>query len=83
METRWWVYTPPHNHYSSGYYDPAEYGSDVVQVEAESRKEALVLGLRELRRTHSDWVRDMESDLRNPFNGLKAERYGEEETDDN
>lgn len=73
----WLVYTPPYERYPGSRHgwepEPPEYGSDVVEVVAKTRKQALVLGLRELRRTHSYWVRDVEG---NPFNGLGAEALG-------
>ena len=63
----WWVYTPP-------YGDMYSYGSDVVEVEAPSKREALVLGLRKLRLQRSRWIWNQEADRRNPFNGLEATR---------
>ena len=65
------VFTPSYELRSA--YAPPETGSDVVEVEATTRVAALVLGLRELRRMHSHWVADRESDNRCPFVGLKAE----------
>lgn len=61
------VVTPPYE--SGGYYAPKEYGSDVATVEADTKKEAKVRGLRELRRMRSQWVQDCEG---NPFNGLEV-----------
>ena len=62
------VVTPPFDRV--GNFNPSEYGSDVVLVEATGKRKAIVLGLRELRRTRSKWLRDHEG---NPFNGLKVE----------
>ena len=66
------VCTPPYERSSAGWYDPPTYGSDVAEVDAESPRQAKILGLRELRRKQSHWVDDQESDNRCPFNGLKV-----------
>ena len=52
---------------------PMEYGSDVVEIEAENRRDALVLGLKLLTEQNSRWVEEARSDGVNPFNGLKVE----------
>lgn len=52
---------------------PEEWGADVVFVEAETKRRALVEGVRELRRIHSHWMEDQYSNVSNPFTGLKAE----------
>lgn len=73
---RWFVITPAYERYPINVYgepDPLEYGADVVEVEAETKRKALVEGVRELRRTRSEWIRDQLSDNRNPFSGLTAE----------
>jgi hypothetical protein len=67
---RYYVVTPPYERYSSSIYDPGEYGCDVVEVEAPTKKQAKVKGLRELRRTHSHWIRDYCDG--NPFKGLEV-----------
>ncbi len=64
---KYFVVTPP---YEQVY---GEYGSDVAEVEATSKREALVKGLRELRRMRSRWLQDQASDRHSPFAGLKAE----------
>lgn len=46
-------------------------GADVVFVEADTKKEALVKGVRELRRIGSGWLDDA---YVNPFKGLKADK---------
>lgn len=69
---KYFVVTPPYNRHELSTFTPPEYGADVVEVEAETKAEAKVKGLRELRRTGSWWVQDMETDLRNPFNGLEV-----------
>jgi hypothetical protein len=69
--TKYIVFTPSYT--TGGYgFAPLEYGADVVEVEADSKRAALIKGLRELTRIGSQWVMDMRSDNRNPFNGLKA-----------
>ena len=63
---KWCVFTP-------AYGEQYSYGSDTTEVQAHSRREALVIGLRVLRALGSRWIQDQQSDGRNPFNGLKAE----------
>ena len=65
--TRYCVFTPPYENYDN------EYGSDVVEVEATTKRKALVLGLAKLRLQRSQWVQDQTSDGRSPFAGLKCE----------
>lgn len=77
MMTRWFVITPEYERYPGSYYsfepEPPEYGCDVVEVEAETKRKALVEGVRELRRSRSDWLRDQVGDNKSPFTGLKVE----------
>ena len=47
----------------------------MVVVVADNKRQAKVEGVRELRRTKSDWVQDQESDGRSPFAGLKVHLY--------
>ena len=54
---------------------PYEYGCDVVEVEAPNTRVAKVLGVRELRRTKSHWMRDQDGDGHSPFTGLKVEPF--------
>ena len=63
---KYYVFTPP-------YGDMYGYGSDVAEVEAETKRKAKVLGLRELRRTRSRWIADAETDNRCPFSKLNVE----------
>lgn len=70
---KWLVYTPTYERIRASYSGPGEYGSDTAEVSADTRREALVRGLRELRRSYSSWVSDQESDGHSPFHGLKAE----------
>lgn len=65
------IVTPAYASYT-GTFAPPEYGSDVVEVEAPNKKKAKVLGLQKLRRIRSQWIQDMTSDNRNPFNGLEV-----------
>src|SRR5467141_870369 len=57
---------------------PTEWGADVLYVRATSRQRAKVLAVRAWRRSpwrrhNGDWVKDADSDGRNPFAGLKVE----------
>ena len=52
---------------------PTEPACDVVEVEAENKRQARILGLRELKKIPRGWInwhRDSDS---NPFVGLKVE----------
>ena len=67
------VFTPVYDRIPERYYDPGEPGADVVEVEAETKRAALVKGLRLLRDQGSKWVSDQGADGHSPFNGLQAE----------
>ena len=54
--------------------DPPEYGCDVVEVQALTKREAKILGLREFRRTSARWLDYCDG---NPFTGIKVEYYDE------
>ena len=69
--TKFLVVTPPYL-MDAGPYEPGYEGSDVVEVVAANVRQAKVLGLKELRRTRSQWVVDAARE--NPFKGLRAER---------
>ena len=72
---KYYVVTPPYTTYfgnAATAIDPPEYGCDVVEVEARTKREAKILGVRELRRIHSKWMEDQVSNGANPFTGLKA-----------
>ena len=69
---RFWVVTPAYEQ-GGGYWDPPEWGCDVVLVEAQNKRSAIRVGLRELRKIRSRWVQDKESDHQCPLNGLTAE----------
>lgn len=70
--TTWFIVTPRYMLYGPTHLDPPEYGSDVVEVSADTKRQALVKGVRELRRIGSHWLQDMTSDGRSPFTGLQA-----------
>ena len=70
---RWFIVTPAYERYPGNAYgdpEPPEYGADVVEVEADNKRKALVAGVKELRRTRSRWLQDHDG---NPFTGLKVE----------
>lgn len=67
---RFFVSTPIYCRYY--YQTGGEEGADVVEIESSSKSKAKAIGLRELRRTQSMWVRDMDGDKRNPFSQLKV-----------
>ena len=73
---KWWVITPEYGTVVPVLDDgtgPEEFGCDVVEVEAPTRREALVLGLRELKKVTKGWINWYRDDTSNPFTGLRAE----------
>jgi hypothetical protein len=80
MSKRWLVYTPEYGMIIPILDDgsgPTEYGSDVLYVRAANRQRAKVLAVRAWRRAsrirEAHWIQDCDSDMRNPFAGLKVE----------
>jgi hypothetical protein len=78
--TRFYVVTPQ---YESGgdYYEPPEWGADVVEVEARSKREAVTLGVKLMltgNRREFKWCRWQRGDGANPFAGVKAYPVGTE-----
>lgn len=80
---RWYVVTPEYDtvvpvlDFGQG---PIERGADVIEIEAETRRDAITLGVKEmlrLSRGHAgfkfDWCRTMQSDGSSPFTGVYAE----------
>jgi hypothetical protein len=63
---------------------PTEYGCDVIEITAETKRDAIALGVREmLRAPYGDfarngsrfkWCRDARNDGYNPYAGVRAER---------
>ena len=52
---------------------PMEYGCDVIEIEAEKRRDAIALGVREMLRLPSfRWCADARSDGVSPYTGVKA-----------
>lgn len=81
----WYVVTPEYGvvipilDYGQG---PVEYGCDVIEIEAETRRDAIALGVREMLRggkgghgrgERYEWCRDQRSDGLSPYAGVKAE----------
>lgn len=52
---------------------PIEYGCDFVEVEARTKREALLIGVRRMLRERRSWALDQRSDGANPFVGYKVE----------
>lgn len=72
---------------------PLEYGCDVIEIEADTRRAAVVLGVKEMLRggkgghghgLRYQWCRDQRSDGRSPHAGVKAEemRFMDDNDDD-
>lgn len=71
---RWLVITPEYGtvvpvlDYGQG---PEEFGCDVIEIEAVSRRDALLLGVKEMRRLGCGWFGDVSE---NPYTGITVER---------
>ena len=72
---RWYVVTPEYGEvvpvldYGQG---PLEYQADVIEIEAETRRDAILIGVKMMRENPSKyhWFRHADG---NPFAGVKAE----------
>ena len=54
--------------------EPPEYGCDVVEVEARTRREAIALGVGELLKSRCrTWPKQNREDNRSPWTGMRAE----------
>lgn len=75
---RWYVVTPQYGTVIPVLDDgtgPTEYGADVVEVEAPSRRAAITEGVKRMlrgSRKEFRYCRDQRSDRANPFVGVKA-----------
>lgn len=68
------VFSPNYETHHATYVDPPEYGCDVVEVEAASERDALLLGVQEMRRKRMGWVDDNRSDGKPPWAGIRVEQ---------
>lgn len=70
------VYSPDYQTSPMSYDppDPGEYGADVIEVEAESKRDAIILGVAALmkERRHT-WASDNRGDGQPPWAGYKAD----------
>lgn len=72
---RWLVITPEYESVVPLLEDgsgPTEIACNVVEVKAATRREALIKGVRELRKRKDGWMAEQKSNNANPFTGLKA-----------
>ena len=72
---RWYVFTPEYGEVipiTDEGQGPMEYNADVIEVEAETRRDALICGVRLMRANPREyhWFRHCDG---NPFVGVKAE----------
>jgi hypothetical protein len=82
---RWTVYTPDYGivvPVTDEGQGPTEYGCDVIEIEADTRRDAITLGVKEMLKGRSgghglgmcfQWCLDQRSDNANPWAGVKAE----------
>ena len=83
--TRWWVITPEYGvviPVTDEGQGPTEYGCDVIEIEAETRRDAIVFGVREMlkgrrgghgRGMRYQWCLDTRGDGTSPYAGVTAE----------
>ena len=80
---RWYVVTPEYGTVipiTDEGQGPMEYGSDVIEIEAETRRDAIALGVREMLRNPwrsknwicYKWCKDQRSCGLSPYAGVKA-----------
>ena len=84
MTRRWWVVTPefPYTEVISWEIGGPTYDiHDVIEVEATTRREAILVGVNAMLADQSrfSWVHYRRSDKMNPFAGVKAYLDGEGE----
>lgn len=53
--------------------EPPEYGCDCVEVQARTKREAQILGVRQMLKQRHSWAEDNISDGRPPWKGIKVE----------
>lgn len=72
---RWTVYTPEREKYAATETDPPEYGADVVEVEANTRRDAILFGVRLMLKNDPDhgYCGLQRQDGLSPYAGVKAE----------
>ncbi len=73
--TRWLVFTPQYRHSSEDGYEPPEYGADVIEIEAETKRDALALGVKAMLADHRHfaWCRNQRDDHASPYAGVTVE----------
>lgn len=67
------VYTPQYTEYKYYPDEPPEITADCVYVEANTKREAKVKAVREMRRQGMSWIDYRDIDRASPFTGLKAD----------
>lgn len=70
--TRYLVVSPEMEFYGGGYYEPNEFGSCAVEIDAPSKRQAIAEALRT--KEFHKWVREQRGDGKNPFIGVWAVR---------
>ena len=86
---RWYVVTPEYGEVIPILDDgtgPMEYGADVIEIEAETARDAVALGVKEMLKGRCGkwgdryrWCLDARSDRVSPYAGVKAIEIPEEE----
>ena len=69
----YYVFSPEHETYSANDIDPPEYGCDVYQVEARTRREAIIAAVRLALRERRSWASGNRDSGITPFAGYRAE----------
>ena len=83
---RYMVITPEFIRYSGDWYEPDEYGADVVEVEARNKRDAVILGVHLM--LNDKWfpgkdydykyVHDKRASGECPYTGVRAVEYQED-----
>ena len=73
---RWWVVSPEYGTVVPVCDDgtgPMEYGCDAVEVEADTKRDALLLGVQELLKRDDSWPSVNRQDGQPPWAGMRVE----------
>jgi len=74
MRRPYYVISPEYSS-GGGAYEPPEWGCDCVEVEARTKREAVILGVRKILREQGrgSWAETNRSDGQSPFTGYRAD----------
>lgn len=73
---RWYVVTPEftvYEHHPEGFIVDAQEVCDWIEIEAETARDAIALGVREMLKWRDSWCAMARTDQRSPYAGIRAE----------